>query len=484
MSDTFDSGTYDSSDYAAASDDYDGATFDSGTYDAVSPGYYGTGTYGGSIYGQPPVFESSGGVLGLIAGPSVPVLALSVGSGAVLTIHGLDTSYIPVTGTGLVANTGPIQLRNYTDYAFPTQITAPMGLFDSSVKVQSTYGYPPAPFAIVIDKYLPTQETCLVTAILDNSHFAITRAFNNGQLMIHDINAIVEHDTISLDYQEANEHHTDTTRDDHLSLMRTDGTRHNVFERHLIGVTLEAGMPTASAPGDVASVGTSPLVAGAFHTHGRESAASLATSFFPVGLITMFPAVTTIAPGGQQSLSEIFSTIAIAPPYGNATNTTDTQLTNCPVPDGWLYCDGSLYTQEQYPLLYTVLNGYIGYFNVPDLVPSVSATNTQGYLGTLPAQGYYTVSTTVENPLWGPQQDAIASWECYVRSKDTCCPQYISGYRADQLILMPFSGYFVVNSTIAQQVEYITRVQTYPEPKPLPSALDLAGVRYIIKADQ
>jgi hypothetical protein len=121
----------------------------------------------------------------------------------------------------------PIAVRNYSSTALPTQISTNIDnqLSTTNIPVQSTAGYPPAPFTGCFERNTPNQEFVLCTGIPDNNHFIVVRGYDGTPPSQHFAPATFEHTVGAIDYREANWHHTDTTRDDHLQYALTSGVR-------------------------------------------------------------------------------------------------------------------------------------------------------------------------------------------------------------------------------------------------------------------
>jgi len=231
----------------------------------------------------------------------------------------------------------PILRRNYLDTSPPTQLTGNIGTTDVSLQVASTAGYPPVPFTLGIDRGTANQEVTFCTSVPDSSHFLVQRNFDGTQAYSHQATATVELVVCSLDYTEANLHHSDITRDDHYQYLTWQGAnpRHQSPALHLPNTTIAVGIPTVSNPGDVASMGqnTDTAFALSTHLHGRE----VAVSALPVGIILDY--------AGQATL---------------------------PDPD-WMACVGQALSRSVYTTLFAVIGTIYGVgdgsttFNIPDL---------------------------------------------------------------------------------------------------------------------
>lgn len=121
----------------------------------------------------------------------------------------------------------PILARNYSNTTLPTSLTANVDnqLSTTNIPVASTSTFPPAPFTGCFERNTPNQEFVLVTAVPDLNHFTVVRAYDGTPPVQHLAPATFEHAVGSIDYRDANWHHTDTIRDDHLQYVLTNGTR-------------------------------------------------------------------------------------------------------------------------------------------------------------------------------------------------------------------------------------------------------------------
>lgn len=167
--------------------------------------------------------------------------------------------------------------RQYTGTAAPTKLAASVAAGDASFSVVTGggNGYPTGVnnFVITIDLGLSTEEKILCSARVADS-FTVAgggRGFDGTTAQSHASGATVNHTLSAVDMDQVNQHGADTTQDDHTQYMRTDGTRHDLAARHLIGTTLPSpGFPTLSLPNDVATPGVSTSAAASDHRHGRE----------------------------------------------------------------------------------------------------------------------------------------------------------------------------------------------------------------------
>jgi hypothetical protein len=121
----------------------------------------------------------------------------------------------------------PISARNYSNTTLPTNLTTNIDnqLTTTNIPVQSTANYPVVPFTGCFERNTINQEFVLCTAIPDANHFTVVRGYDGTPAIQHLAPATFEHAVGGLDYREANQHHTDTTRDDHLQYALTNGSR-------------------------------------------------------------------------------------------------------------------------------------------------------------------------------------------------------------------------------------------------------------------
>jgi microcystin-dependent protein len=112
-----------------------------------------------------------------------------------------------------------VPIRNYTNVAQPTSLTSGVGQDDTTLPVVSTTGYPSAPFTIAIDRGGVNEEAVLVQGKTANSFTDCVRGYNGTTKQSHLSTVAVEHVAIALDYEDANDHIYDTTRDDHTQYL-------------------------------------------------------------------------------------------------------------------------------------------------------------------------------------------------------------------------------------------------------------------------
>lgn len=120
-----------------------------------------------------------------------------------------------------------ISARNYNNTAPPTNLTNNIdnSVNTTNIPVGSTSGYPPVPFTGCLERNTQNQEFVLVTSTPDTNHFIVVRGYDGTPPVQHFFGATFEHTTGAIDFREANQHHTDTTRDDHLQYVPVNGSR-------------------------------------------------------------------------------------------------------------------------------------------------------------------------------------------------------------------------------------------------------------------
>lgn len=224
--------------------------------------------------------------------------------------------------------------RNYSNAAdgfLTSNVTQDDTLFPVSIS-----GWPAAPYEIAVDRGTPIQEICLVTAST-SSTLTVVRNYDQQGEYPHSVDAIVEIVASAIDWADFNLHNTDSTRDDHPSLMLSSGTRHNLATRHTAGQVIPSGPPSSSSLGDLPQAGTFSGVAMGDHQHLRtDTYSSYSSSLLLVGLIT--PTISGFS---------------------------DSRF---------LTCNGGWYNQSSYPLLYSLIANT--YPPVTTLYPSVSNPGT------------------------------------------------------------------------------------------------------------
>lgn len=109
--------------------------------------------------------------------------------------------------------------RNYSNAAPQLTNQGTLNNTDVTITVSSTAGYPSVPFTIALERATPNEEVCLVTNKTGTT-FTVTRGFDGTTAVGHAIGAIIEHATAAVDYDDANAHIWDTTRNDHTQYVQ------------------------------------------------------------------------------------------------------------------------------------------------------------------------------------------------------------------------------------------------------------------------
>lgn len=190
--------------------------------------------------------------------------------------------------------------RDFRGGAIDGRVSGGLGIGDATITLKASpgsTGWPDGPSECVIDPGGANEEQVIFTSRVGLVLSGVSRGQNNSVAKSHNDNEIIRHIGTKRDFQEANDHASDTEADPHATkLLNT--TRHDVTARHAIGTALAVAAPGNSAPGDVASAGVANSLARSDHLHGRESAAGV--PFAPPG--SSAPG-DTIAEGASASAS-------------------------------------------------------------------------------------------------------------------------------------------------------------------------------------
>lgn len=155
---------------------------------------------------------------------------------------------------------------------------APFTLLASDIDHQQTsipievpaVPWPSPSYTVTIDRGYPYQEVILVQGAPTGFLNPVVRNYDGNGAYPHTANAVVEISATAGDWKNFNLHNTDSSRDDHPSLMQSDGNRHDEANRHYMGTSLPDGEPTNSAFGDTYDPGSEDYLVRADHRHGRE----------------------------------------------------------------------------------------------------------------------------------------------------------------------------------------------------------------------
>jgi hypothetical protein len=109
--------------------------------------------------------------------------------------------------------------RNFINGAPLLLLSAGVASGDVTLTVASTTGYPNVPFTIALERATVNEEVCLATGKTGTT-FTVVRGYDGTTPKAHSISSALEHATAALDYNEANIHINDVTRDDHTQYAR------------------------------------------------------------------------------------------------------------------------------------------------------------------------------------------------------------------------------------------------------------------------
>lgn len=115
-------------------------------------------------------------------------------------------------------------IRNFSNTARPTSLTAPLNNSSTTISVVSTAGFPATPFIAAIDRGTEDEEVVLVTDKSPTT-FTVVRGFDSTTKLAHNNGAPVEHCSAAADYRESNTHINDTTLDHHTQYLNLSRAR-------------------------------------------------------------------------------------------------------------------------------------------------------------------------------------------------------------------------------------------------------------------
>lgn len=249
----------------------------------------------------------------------------------------------------------PILARSYSNTATPTSLSVSMGSNDATSTLQNISNWPTAPFTICFERNTINQEFSLVTGYVAAAPGAapsntptttnacyVTRGYNGTAGISHQAGVTVEHCTGAIDYQEANAHHTDTTRDDHAQYLNT--ARHQNTLIHQAGISIPVATPGSLAIGGQPNAGSSTSLARADHAHGFPTIATIGSSIIPIGSI--------LGVGWGNNITPDF---------------------------GWLFCAGGNALQSSYPICYQRLGTKWGPITGSGANATFALPNLQGH---------------------------------------------------------------------------------------------------------
>lgn len=222
----------------------------------------------------------------------------------------------------------PILARSFSNTATPTSLVVSMGSNDATATLQNVSNWPNAPFTICAERNTINQEFMLVTGYVPSgigqapsktptttNAVYVTRGYNGTAGISHQSAVTVEHCTGAIDYQEANAHHTDQTRDDHGQYLTT--LRHQNVLIHQAGISIPVAIPGSLTIGGLPNTGSSTALSAADHVHGMPNYETIGSAVIPIGGIMIAPWHTYVA-----------------------------------LDYGWIYCLGGSYLQSQFPICY------------------------------------------------------------------------------------------------------------------------------------
>lgn len=166
--------------------------------------------------------------------------------------------------------------KNYVNIP-PTMLTENISGINTLLTVLSTSGFPSSNFTVAIDRGNPSQEICFVSAITATT-MVVVRNYDGAGVFTHVASALVELVATASDLETFNAHVTQMN-DDHPTLMKSDGSRHNMQTRHPIGTSLPIGNPTPSNVNDVQVDGAGSALVASDHGHQRKDTYSVFLSY-------------------------------------------------------------------------------------------------------------------------------------------------------------------------------------------------------------
>lgn len=122
--------------------------------------------------------------------------------------------------------------RHYTNLSPTMTLTAAVDNDDVVLPVTSTAGTPAVPFTACIERGEEGQEEAVLVTGKTSNSLTVTRGWDETSAVGHEINKPVEHVVTALDYEEANAHIEDISRDDHTQYL--DETRHDALDHSAV----------------------------------------------------------------------------------------------------------------------------------------------------------------------------------------------------------------------------------------------------------
>ena len=161
--------------------------------------------------------------------------------------------------------------RSYSGNAVSTPLTASVSNVATSIPITASTGWPDGtggPFFIQIDSETIKCSSRTGLTLNVQTTPVTGRGWEGTTAASHTVGAEVRHVFTATDAEDANEHISDTTLDNHTQYLTV--ARHDVSGRHGFGILPTAGTPSTSLVGDTATSGSSNNVARVDHKHARE----------------------------------------------------------------------------------------------------------------------------------------------------------------------------------------------------------------------
>lgn len=176
-------------------------------------------------------------------------------------------------------------LRNYSDYVFPTTLTAGISTSDTSMVVASATGLPSAPFTMLLDWGTASQEVVLVTAV-SGTTLTISRAFDGKTPFTHSAGAIAVHGVCQIDFSDANTHVNSSSGVHGVtgSVVGTGGTQ-TLTGKTLTSPIIDTSLPFLNAvncpSANVGALSSSATTTSTTYTSSLSTGTPVSLSFTP-----------------------------------------------------------------------------------------------------------------------------------------------------------------------------------------------------------
>lgn len=203
--------------------------------------------------------------------------------------------------------------RNYSNIAAAATLTSGCAAVDATIQVDTTAGFPSAPFILVLDKDRAAEELVLVTAVVGLA-LSVTRGWGSTTAATHPAGASVKHVFTGSDAQDAGDHIGNSSL--HWNSGTTD-TLELPWQWSRPGF-ITTGMTTAT-PVSV-SAGPTTILAGP--ASGRRIVKHILVSGPPGAIFTLSVASTTLTTQtiGSGSSASILAPLAVCIPIANGEN--------------------------------------------------------------------------------------------------------------------------------------------------------------------